>query len=216
MSVAQAETDHVNMVPLIDCMFFLILFFMIITKFTPDEKAIASLLPTDKGQGPGRAEIIEQINLALYPAGFERGHSEAEYQQQLHNQIGIPDACLRIGGSDALLIRHAALTRIRGDDAARELDAIVAYVERELESRDTSGLPRNKQPPVVISCHSSLPWKYALAAYDAVRAHEAKHAGRAVATNLNLAREVSFAPPRIRNYSQRELGAEIDEILHLH
>ena len=47
--LAQGKLD---LVPMIDCIMLLLLFFILTTKFTADEKAIASLLPTDKGQAP--------------------------------------------------------------------------------------------------------------------------------------------------------------------
>ena len=39
---SELKDETVNMIPLIDCMFFLILFFMMVTKFTPEEKAISN------------------------------------------------------------------------------------------------------------------------------------------------------------------------------
>jgi hypothetical protein len=62
-----------------------------------------------------------------------------------------------------------------------------------------------------------MPWKYALLAYDAVRDYEGDKVGKYNKTNFDLleAREVSFAPPRIRNYSTNELGNELFEIVHM-
>src|SRR3954468_11196013 len=103
----QMSDDKVNMVPLIDCMFFLILFFMIVTKFTPDELAIASLLPTDKGQmsAPSKSPLPkEQVNIAIYPAGLQKGMQPSEYQAAVeamwNDHTFDAKAWLRIGGAD--------------------------------------------------------------------------------------------------------------------
>ena len=65
---------------------------------------------------------------------------------------------------------------------------------------------------------SGLPWKYVIAAYDAVRAWEERHETPAeqAAGAGDRARQVSLAPPRLRNYQLDEAGQELWEILHLH
>src|ERR1043165_4858079 len=93
-----------------------------------------------------------------------------------------------------------------------------AYIDKELSTREAGAASRKDQPPVIVSCFSGLSWKYALLAYDGVRAHEVKAAkGKINATNADLldAREVTFAPPRIRNYSSNEMSNELYEIVHL-
>ena len=42
------EEGKLDLVPMIDCIMLLLLFFILTTKFSAEEKAIASLLPTDK------------------------------------------------------------------------------------------------------------------------------------------------------------------------
>jgi len=220
--------DRVNMVPLIDCMFFLILFFMIVTKFTPDELAIASLLPTDKGQmsAPSKSPLPkEQVNIAIYPAGLQKGMQPSEYQAQVeamwNDHTFDAKAWLRIGGSNPAEIDGKPLaTRGAKAESAlmREQVALFhSYVFKELDSREQAGKPRSEQAPVVISCYSGLSWKYAILAYDAVRAFEATKTQGYNKTlfDLEKAREVTFAPPRIRNYNRRELGNELYEIIHL-
>src|SRR3954451_23937538 len=102
----EMSDERVNMVPLIDCMFFLILFFILATKFTPDELAIASLLPTDKGQmsAPSKSPMPkEQVNIAIYPAGLQKGMQPSEYQAAVeamwNDKTFDQKAWLRIGGS---------------------------------------------------------------------------------------------------------------------
>ncbi len=226
--VEEVEEDRVNLIPLIDCMFFLIMFFMIVTKFTPDELAIASLLPTDKGQMQSTSKSPlpkEQINIAIYPPGLQKGMQPSEYQAAVEamwaNNTFDQNGWLRIGGSNPMEVNGvplAARGAKKGSALMRQqVENFHAYVFQELETREQSGKPRNEQPPVVISCYSGMSWKYAILAYDSVRAFEAKKTSNFVkdAFDLEKAREVIFAPPRIRNYSKRELGNELYEIVHL-
>lgn len=227
MSGSADAEDRVNMIPLIDTMFFLILFFMLVTKFTPDEKAITSLLPTDKGQssGPSSSPVPkEQINIAIYPMGMQKGFQPSQYRDQLLQAIEKGSfnrsVLIRIGGSDPVEVQGEPLSEhgIGSPLMKEQVRQLHAYVERELSTRENAG-PRKDLPPVIISCFSGLSWKYALLAYDAVRAHELKAGGKGTvnSTNADLldAREVTFAPPRIRNYSANELGNELYEVIHL-
>ena len=86
-----------------------------------------------------------------------------------------------------------------------------------MEAAEIPGSPRKEQRPVVIHCFSALSWKYAMLAYDAVRQFERDKAQGVITSTQDLreAREVSFAPPRIRNYHTWELGNELYEILHM-
>lgn len=227
MSGGNDVEDKVNMIPMIDTMLFLILFFMLVTKFTPDEKAIASLLPTDKGQssGPSSKPVpTEQINIAIYPSGLQKGFQPSQYRDQMNKTIEDGSfnqaVYIRIGGADPIEIKGNPLSEhgMGGQAMKDQVNQLHAYVEKELLAREGGGVARKDQPPVIISCFSGLSWKYALLAYDAVRAHEVKAAkGKINATNADLldAREVTFAPPRIRNYSSNELGNELYEVVHL-
>ncbi|MBA3685285.1 MAG: biopolymer transporter ExbD [Planctomycetes bacterium] len=223
MSASAELDDTVNMIPLIDCMFFLILFFMLVTRFTPDEQAIASVLPSNQGPGDrGDPTLLEnpQINIAIYPAGLERGHDERAYAAavdgQIANGVFADAACVRVGGSDPVTVLGALLDR-PNDAQKAHIDALHTAIANELASREEQGLPRAQQHPIVVSCYSGLSWKYALLAYDAVRAYEGSLAGGRInrsAEDLSSARAVTFAPPLIRNI-QNEQGRELEAIMHL-
>lgn len=222
MSANNDGEDRVNMVPMIDTMLFLILFFMLVTKFTPDEKAIASVLPTDKGTGTGHVSALPppQINIAIFPAGMERGFQPSDYDHQVATleQAGQLNqtVLVRVGGSDPIVVHGAPLSLATSGSVAMttEISALHDYINRELALRDAASVERKDLPPVVISCYSGLDWKFALLAYDAVRAHELQAAGHVDARLLD-AREVDLAPPRLRNYTAHELGQELYEIIRL-
>ncbi len=223
MTATADADDKVNMIPLIDCMFFLILFFMLVTKFTPVEQAIASVLPTDKGPR-GMPAVVENlpINIAIYPTGIERGAGPRECLVALDRAIASGDidrsARLRIGGSDSLAIRGDLVGAEPTEAMRSQIDALHAYIAAELAKREEHGQPRAKQHAVVVSCFSGLSWKYALLAYDAVRAYERhKNGGRInrTAGDLADAREVTFAPPLVRNVAGNELGQELEHLVLL-
>jgi hypothetical protein len=224
---AEAAADgKIDLVPMIDCVMLLLLFFILTTKFTADEQQIAAMLPTDKGDAvtSDRTPVDPptDINLVVVPSGISRGLREVDYQQrwtEIERLRGRtpPSAALRVGGSDPLVIDGGLFTS--QDEAAvqAQVDDIHAYVARELAAREEAG-DRTRQHPVNIHCFSGLSWGYALAVYDAVRAYEAARQPQISGTASVLAddqRPVTFAPPRLRNHKATGLGNELWELTHL-
>lgn len=225
---AEAASDgKIDLVPMIDCVMLLLLFFILTTKFTADEKQLSALLPTDKGAAnqsstPPVIEPPKDINLVVTPTGISRGLKEADYQrawEEIDRLRGRtpPSAALRIGGSDPLLIDGSLLNSPDKDAVTAHVEVIHAYVARELAAREDAG-DRTKQSPVNIHCFSGLSWGYALVVYDAVRAYEGRLQPAATGVNAILAegqRTVTFAPPQIRNSAVKELGRELWNLTHL-
>jgi hypothetical protein len=226
MSHGGDDDGKLDLVPLIDTVMLLLLFFIMTSKFTSEEKAISSLLPTDKGQlsqpQTKTVEEVKQINICIYPKGMVDGFEPSGYRDQLATMreggASIDNATLRIGGNrmeiDGKVLdikEHAVLTRHMAD--------IHGMIAQSLASYETGGGERKDQLPVIIHCFSGMSWRFALVAYDAVRAYEGSRQPGFVYTGdpkqLDNAREVTFAPPRIRNYSANELGNELYEIVRL-
>ncbi len=218
----------IDLVPMIDCVMLLLLFFILTTKFTADEKAIASLLPTDKGQAPTPqtkpVEPPKMINICIYPEGLVKGFQPSEYQakyEALKKTVGdvLPTAWMRIGGGDAIALDGNSFSRKNHPDLKKNIEGVHSLVQQRLAERENASVAtRKEQDPVVIHCFSGLSWKFALVAYDAVRNYEGQRMGSKMAsdpTQWDNAREVSFAPPRIRNYSAKELGNELYEIVNM-
>jgi len=218
----------IDLVPMIDCIMLLLLFFILTTKFSADEKAIASLLPTDKGQAPSPqttpVEPPKMINVCIYPEGLVKGFQPSEYQakyEALKKTVGdvLPTAYLRMGGSEAIVLDGNSLSKKGHKDLQANIEIIHQHVHQKLLERENSAVALRKlQDPVVIHCFSGLSWKFALVAYDAIRNYEGSKMGSKMSkdpSEWDNAREVSFAPPRIRNYSARELGNELYEIVNM-
>lgn len=210
-----------DMTPMIDIIFLLLIFFLLTTKFIVPEKMISQLLPTNKGQASSSPPVVEppqDLNILIYPEGFARGMGV----QQMHNMwMESQDssvAMLQVSNNPPTRIESSAIARsTHSDNLDPILGGVYAYIAGYMEAAEIPGAPRKDQRPVVIHCFSALHWKYALIAYDAVRQFERDKAGGRITNSdaLREAREVSFAPPRIRNYHTWELGNELWEILHM-
>lgn len=221
-----AADGKIDLVPMIDCVMLLLLFFILTTKFTADEKQLSALLPTDRGTASStdRTPPVKpptDINLVITPNGISRGLSEAAYQttwegiERLRGRTP-PSAVLRIGGSDPLVIDGSLFVSQDQTAVKTQVELIHAYVARELAAREESG-SRTDQHPVNIHCFSGLSWGYALAVYDAVRAYEGHHHPPADTSSVTTdgQRLVTFAPPRVRNHKANELGGELWELTNL-
>ncbi len=218
-------TDKINegkldLVPMIDCVMLLLLFFILTTKFTAEEKQIAALLPS-QGQAQMKQEIVveppKEVRLTIIPAGFEFGLEPSMYQRRWDANKPTT-ALLRIGGADPIRIDARLLSKTDDQAMRAHLESIHHYVATALGGYENTGA-RNDQSPISIHCFSGLSWSYALCAYDAVRAYEnLKSPPRPVDHTSSLldesARTVTFAPPRVRNYNQHELGDELWELIH--
>ncbi len=220
-----ATNGKIDLVPMIDCILLLLLFFILTTKFTADEKQLSALLPTNQGQGsPTTKEPVPPpttINLVVTPNGISRGLKEADYQQRWTDIERLrgrtpPSATLRIGGSDPLVIDGSLFTSQNQAAVKAQVELIHAYVLRELAQREEPG-DRTAQHPVNIHCFSGLSWGYALAVYDAVRAYEQTRRPTTDTSSVTLEdqRLVTFAPPRVRNHKVNELGSELWELTNL-
>jgi hypothetical protein len=216
-----------DLVPLIDTVMLLLLFFIMTSKFTTEEKAISSLLPTDKGQAassPSKpVEEPKQVNICIFPKGMEKGYQPSEYRDQLAKmklpgQV-INDAVLRVGAK-AMAVDGRTLGIKDAAQLTNHINEIHSMIGAALEDFEpmAKGPERKDQVPVIIHCFSGMSWRFALIAYDAVRYYEGQRATFKFSGNpdeLNRMREVTFAPPRIRNYSANELGNELYEIIHM-
>ena len=224
---ADAAEGKLDLVPLIDTVMLLLLFFIMTSKFTTEEKAISSLLPTDKGQMASTptkpVEEPKQVNIVIYPAGMEKGYQPSQYRDTLlqMRQPGqnIDYADFRIGANVLPKVDGKTLSRSRdAKQVSAALDEVHGFVIKSLENYETGAGERKDQHPVIIHCFSGMSWRFALIAYDAVRAYEAGKATFKFSGNpdeLARMREVTFAPPRIRNYSPNELGNELYEIVNM-
>ncbi|HYE05180.1 MAG TPA: biopolymer transporter ExbD [Planctomycetota bacterium] len=225
MDTADAD-ERANLVPLIDCMFFLIMFFMIVTKFTPDELQIASLLPSQQGQidDDRRSPPLlpePQATIAILPIGMPREAQPSHYEalvtaQERDHRFG-QRVEMRVGGSAGIEIDATALALGAGDAACeREMGRVHAYLAAELGAREIAGEARADQADVRIACCSRLSWSLAMLALDGVRAYERDRASAPTdAMTLADAREVTFTAPPIRNSTRYALGDEIHTLVHL-
>jgi hypothetical protein len=223
---SEPERDgKLDLVPMIDCVMLMLLFFILTTSFLSEDKQIAALLPS---HGQGSIDAVPaplpppEIHLVVVPSGLapgldQRGHQDAWERLQRMRGAAPITADLRVGGSEPLVLAGGLFASDDPPALQRRIDAVHAYVQRELAAREQPG-DGQAQAPVNIHCFSGLSWGYALVVYDAVRAYEAGRrpspaAGSSVFDDRQ--RTVSFAPPRIRDHTSRELGQELWELRNL-
>ncbi len=213
-----------DMTPMIDVIFLLLIFFILTTKFIPDEKVIASLLPTNKGQSSASTPIEEpqNLNILIYPFGYTRGYQPSYYDAKWKEEGGGKNATMSINGEQinidgfSLSQKGGEGSGSAGESLNEQLDQVHGHILNHMQKVEKGGV-RKDQDPVIIHCFSGMPWKFALVAYDAVRAYEADVVGKVELSpeDMQNAREVTFAPPRIRDYRQWEMGYELFEIIHM-
>ncbi|MFW5828689.1 MAG: biopolymer transporter ExbD [Planctomycetota bacterium] len=218
-----------DMTPMIDIIFLLLIFFILTTKFVPNEKAISNLMPTDQGQAKAEdmsiVEPPQDINVRIWPAGLSFTSGPAELQQTWDRMesrgTANQQATMQIGNGPTLLIDGKGLSK-GADKSAQtaQVAKVHEYIRNELEKREISGdaMDRSTQNPVVIHCFSGLAWKYGLVAFDAVRNYEAQKAGSGLASRpdaMDRARKVNFAPSRSRLYENQPEGNELADIINL-
>jgi len=224
MEDPQPKDGKIDLVPMIDCIMLLLMFFILTTSFTSPEKALAALLPTNVGPGPGRMNQAPQtISITAWPADLPADESPSYYAQALAHHAAqgqwFPAARIRVGGAEPLEIDGLRLDATQ-DGQAQQIAAIHTYIAEQLRLREVDG-QRQAQTPVIIECFSRLRWKYAAAIYDAVRAYEAgltppTHADEKVspAEALHEARSVTFAAPQLHGGELSQQAQELWEITH--
>ncbi len=229
--MAEAADDRIaegklDLVPMIDCIMLLLLFFILTTKFTSEEKTISSLLPTDKGQAATKQKTVEppqQVSICIYPAGLQKGGQPSQYFAQLHEMQPaainvIPKAWIRIGSADPIELDGSMLHTKNSEQMQTSVNMVHQYIKENLAKFEVgNAADRKAQAPITIQCFSGMSWMFALVAYDACRGYEGGITGRKSTgkpTDFDDAREVDFAPPRIRDYSAKELGEELFEIVN--
>lgn len=210
------QEGKLDLVPMIDCIMLLLLFFLLTSSFTSPEGVLASLLPPN-GQGePGKPSTAPPRTIAVValPDHLGTGQDADDWQQRWNRnreQSVIGDALVRVGGAEPFRIQGRLLGR-RGETAQQHLDALHAYIRSALEDREQAGKARPDQYPVEIHCFSGLPWKVTMVVYDAVRGYELERQPELKEPKPEVmarARSVAFAAPPIRNVQTAPAGWEL-------
>ncbi|MFM2090528.1 MAG: Biopolymer transport protein ExbD/TolR [Planctomycetota bacterium] len=221
----QVGEGRLDLVPMIDCIMLLLLFFMMTVRFTAEDKVIAQLLPVDQGPSARSAPVQDPprpVVVRIVPAGIERGGQPSDYGRALaairaRDGAVIQRAVIRVGNRpETVELDVSELVRPAGEPLSASLEKVHTLVAAALADYDRAGLPRDRQEPVSIQCFSGLSWQFPAVAYDAVRAYEATRAGRGITarTDLDHARSISWSQPRLRDFTLEEAGNELFEIVH--
>jgi hypothetical protein len=209
-----------DMTPMIDCIFLLLVFFILTSRFLPEEVKLAALMPST-GSATGvspPAMIPTQIRIAITPVGIPESASDAGLEawvQQSRRNGRFTSAELRVGGLEPIILDLHALSLAKGQKLDDQIEHVHRYIHDALARLELGASSRSQAAPVEIHCFSGLPWSFAILAYDAVRAYEGKRWVENDDGSLVDARAVNFVAPRIRNFSTLEDGKELAEIQSL-
>lgn len=216
-----ANAAKVDLTPMIDIVFLLLVFFILTTSFTSEPKMLAVLMPSN-----GQAKLISTdippatVRIAVVPAGLPEQRSEADYQDLARDlrQSRIDRLSVRMGGEIITDIDVGVLRR--GDVAAQlfEIQRIQAAIHAGLAQREiTPELDRSQAAPIEIHAWSGLPWAGVTTVFDAVRAYERDTfaSSMQVAADLPHLRPVAFAAPAVRNYTRNQDGRDLADLLVL-
>lgn len=230
--MAPKDTDPVaegrlDLVPMIDCVMLLLIFFVLTTKFSSPDAVIPALLPKS---GPGPAAKAptprdQSVRIAAWPAGLPEQGGARDLEQawrRMSPAESLPPARarIRVGNRPPLDLDGALLASRDQAVRTRELERLHLYLAGELAAFEVDGVERIHQPQVQLHCFSGLPWAVGLALFDAVRAYEGARQPTGIDAasgreDLSNARTVAFAAPRVPTDGVPRRGEELFEILHL-
>ena len=237
MSGDGLSEGRLDLVPMIDCIMLLLLFFMLTTKFTPEEKTIQNILPTNSGLVSTPSQSVEKpvlVFVNIYPAGISKDTFNSEQQTDEWVKAAQKDPKFTISGMDSAGVFKTAEFRVGTRPRAEQLEVsyladrdvgkfsphierIHKFIHEELTALEVAGKDRKGQPAVIIQCFSVLSWQFALVAYDAVRAYELQKDPSIkppfTPEIMGKMRAVNFSPPRLREFKKWELGNELFQIL---
>lgn len=193
---AAAADGKLDLVPMIDCVMLLLMFFILTSSFAEDDQRIAALLPTNEGQVDGpQVEKPQAVRIAVLPG------------------VAAGEARIRIGGREDLVFDAGRLAQPPGPQLEKAIDELHAAIAISLAAYEQPGA-REAQPPVEIHCATRLPWRCALAVYDAVRGYEK---GRLPEGEIPIEaqRSVAFAAPTVRGTATDNEREELFRLEHL-
>lgn len=221
-AVSAIETP-LDLMPMIDIVFLLLVFFILTMTFKPDEKVLSALMPAE-GQNAISKPVdipLPEVLIALVPHGLTQHHSEADYEQIAHalrQQRGQASIDVHMGGDVIVTMDGSLLLSPNNEVASEELRRVHAALAEALARREVAAISvRAEAPPITVHAWSGLRWAYVLTMMDGIRSYEADQFGAVVTaeTDVHTLRMVAFAPPEIRNHASNTDGKELFRLLHL-
>ena len=144
------EPAKLDLTPMIDVTFLLLIFFMLASKFKVDEQEVFLKMPKNKGISKSVNEPVEQTRILLQWCKL-RG-----YQLSENPDVGRP--VIKVGSPTV----GYRLLEVGGKP---NYQALVAYLSQQNRLK-----PHKKELPVIIDAHSKLPWRYVMKTLDTTMA----------------------------------------------
>ena len=170
----EIERSELNMTPMIDIVFQLLIFFMLSMHFREVEGKLLSQLPRDKGAAPAPAlkRELQEVRVILCAGGDTEGHRG---DRAAHDRVRKPpEVCSAL--VDGEPVGELFQTEARPDRAAHNRSIYVALGRRVAERYRALPSARagkddpSRRPPVVLDADGETPYEHIIGAVNACRA----------------------------------------------
>lgn len=140
--------EKMDLTPMIDVTFLLLIFFMLASKFKTEEGQILAYLPKNRGQSSGSYKEVTEVRIYFQwctPSGYGISNDK---------KVGRPVMYLVNPGVSQKLLENGGLP---------DYDQLASYIRQEKQAYSGSN---EKGLPVIIDGHPYVPWKWLVKALD--------------------------------------------------
>lgn len=142
---AKLEEAKMDLTPMIDVTFLLLVFFMLASKFKTQEGQILSYLPKDRGQASASSKDVTETRV---------------YVDWCHPSSYQPSQNRKIGRPVLYVIKPGESKKRLEVSGAPNYPALLAYM-KNLKAQ-------NPKSPVILDGHQYVPWRFIMASLDEV------------------------------------------------
>jgi biopolymer transport protein ExbD len=165
----EVQTDGADMTPMIDCVFQLLIFFMLTMQFKEVEGKLLSQLPKDKGLAPSHVlqPELQEVRIVLCAEGDTRMHL---HDKGKHEKIDKkPDICKAM--VEKIDIGELYMTEKTAGKMAsnKAIYQDVAQKTKSLMDAQPSAKDPTKKAPVILDADSETPYEHIIGVVDACK-----------------------------------------------
>ena len=168
-SAGSAETDpeDLNMTPMIDIVFQLLIFFMLTLQFKEVEGKLMSVLPKDKGPVPGPALVIDEVRIIICAGGDSEVHRTNKGRHMKVDKDGTE--CM-------ILVERHEMGRVHRTAEASGAAAtnLETYRTTGIRARDILEVLKKtaqpgKKPVLILDADSEVPYEHVIGVVNGLK-----------------------------------------------
>jgi biopolymer transport protein ExbD len=167
-TVEEVETDGSDMTPMIDCVFQLLIFFMLTMQFKEVEGKLLSQLPKDKGLAPSHVlqPELQEVRIVLCAGGDTRMHLHDKGKHEKADKDN--STCKAM--VEKIDVGELYLTEKHGKAAHnKQIYQQLAEKTKALCDAQPATKDATKKPPVILDADSETPYEHIIGAVDACK-----------------------------------------------